>query len=163
MCYIEAARIERYLNTPTVWNALSVPKRIDKFNVTSDAVFRSFERSSDLETSTSDQVAFLLQNHVHYLAYQGNLDLACNTAGNLRWANSLVWKGQPEFASKPLQPWKSVDAATGRAEIVGTMKEVRVRVSDTAETESRFAIVTVDNAGHFVSYFKSKDGRFISH
>lgn len=96
-------------------------------------------------------MAYLLQNQVHYLAYQGNLDLACNTAGNIRWANSLAWSGQPEFASKSLQPWKSVVAATGKDEIVGTMKEVRVRASNTAEIESRFAIVTVNDAGHFVS------------
>jgi cathepsin A (carboxypeptidase C) len=157
MCYVEAVRVEVYLNTPTIWNALSVPKQIDSFNISSDAIARSFERTSDLETSVSDQVAFLLQNQVHYLAYQGNRDLACNTAGNLRWANSLVWKGQPEFTSKSLRPWKSVLAATGQDEIVGTMKEVRVRTSDTAKIESRFAIVTVDHAGHMVSKPKSKD------
>lgn len=104
-----------------------------------------------MATSSSDQVAYLLQNQVHYLAYQGNLDLACNTAGNLRWANSLVWNGQPEFSSKSLQPWKSVIASSGKNETVGMMKEVRVRTSNTAEIESRFAIVTVNDAGHFVS------------
>lgn len=150
-CYIEAARVGKYLNTRAVWNALSPPKQVDHFNISSDAIARSFEQTSDEETSTSDQVAYLLQNQVHYLAYQGNLDLACNTAGNLRWANSLAWSGQPEFASKSLQPWKSVVAATGKDEIVGTMKEVRVRASNTAENESRFAIVTVNDAGHFVS------------
>lgn len=92
-----------------------------------------------------------------YLAYQGNLDLACNTAGNLRWANSLVWKGQAEFASKALQPWKSVLAKSGKNETVGTMKEVRIRTGE-AETESRFAIVTVNDAGHFVS---SNSPRFL--
>ncbi|CAL5871576.1 uncharacterized protein PFLUO_LOCUS5829 [Penicillium psychrofluorescens] len=150
MCYVEAVRVEEYLNTPNIWNALSVPKQIDKFNISSDAIARSFERTSDLETSVSDQVAFLLQNQVHFLAYQGNSDLACNTAGNLRWANSLAWKGQPEFTSKSLRPWKSTVAVTGQNEIVGTMKEVRVRTSDIAEIESRFAIVTVDHAGHML-------------
>lgn len=154
MCYVEAVRVEEYLNTPNIWNALSVPKQIDKFNISSDAIARSFERTSDLETSVSDQVAFLLQNQVHFLAYQGNSDLACNTAGNLRWANSLAWKGQPEFTSKSLRPWKSTVAVTGQNEIVGTMKEVRVRTSDIAEIESRFAIVTVDHAGHMVSQLK---------
>lgn len=42
-------------------------------------------------------------------------------------------------------------ASTGKNETVGTMKEVRVRTSETAEIESRFAIVTVNDAGHFVS------------
>lgn len=146
-CYIEATRIDTYLNTPTVWSALSPPKQIDKYNISSDAISKSFETSSDLETSTDDQVAYLLENHVHFLAYQGNLDLACNTAGNLRWANSLVWKGQPEFASKALRPWKHGN------KVVGTMKEVWIQASDDADIESRFAIVTVDDAGHFVSGF----------
>ncbi|KAJ5948127.1 carboxypeptidase Y [Penicillium verhagenii] len=150
VCYIEAARIEKYLNTPIIWNALSPPKQIKQYNITSDAIAKAFSETSDLVTSTNDQVAYLLQNQVHYLAYQGNLDLACNTAGNLRWANSLVWKGQAEFSSKSLKPWKSVVAATGKEETVGTMKEVWVRTSDTAKTDTRFAIVTVDDAGHFL-------------
>lgn len=152
ICYIEAAWIEIYLNTPKIWNALLPPKQIKRYNITSENISRSFERTADLETSTDDQVTYLLQNQVHYLAYQGNLDLACNTAGNLRWANSLVWKGQAEFAAKSLKPWKSVVAATGKEEVVGTMKEVRVRTSDDANIESRFAIITVDDAGHFVSF-----------
>ncbi|KAJ5765025.1 carboxypeptidase Y [Penicillium odoratum] len=149
LCYIQAARIEEYLNSATIWNALSPPKHIKQYNLTSGAISDAFQKTSDGGLSTQDQVAYLLQNQVHYLAYQGNLDLACNTAGNLRWANNLVWKGQAEFSSKSLKPWKSV-LASGKEEIVGTMKEVYVRTSNTAEIESRFAIVTVDNAGHFL-------------
>jgi cathepsin A (carboxypeptidase C) len=154
LCYIETTRIDKYLNSPKVWHALSPPKQIRKFKLASDAIAKSFTTTSDMETSASNQVAFLLQNQVHFLAYQGNLDLACNTAGNLRWANSLVWKGQPEFASQSLKPWKSLVTATGNNETVGTMKEVWVRASDATKVESRFAIVTVDNAGHFVSSLK---------
>lgn len=150
MCYIQAVHVEQYLNTPAVWNALSPPKQISEYKMVSEAVIDAFAKSSDGMTSTSDLVAFLLANQVHFLAYQGNLDLACNTAGNLRWAHSLVWKGQAEFASKPLRPWRSPVAATDRNETVGTMKEVWVRVGN-ADTESRFALVTVDGAGHLVS------------
>lgn len=99
-------------------------------------------------TSSSDHIIFLLSHGVDFLAYQGNLDLACNTAGNLRWANSLAWKGQTEFTSKPLLPWTSNIA--GRIEPVGTAKEVRVQLDGLAE-KSRFAFVTVDGAGHMVS------------
>ncbi|KAJ5104368.1 alpha/beta-hydrolase [Penicillium alfredii] len=150
ICYIEAARIEQYLNSPRVWNALSPPKQVKKYKIDSDAVARAFGTTSDTMTSASDLVAFLLENQVHYLAYQGNLDLACNTAGNLRWADSLRWKGQAEFTSKPLQPWKSVLAATGVNETVGKMKAIQVRVSGHADTPSRFAIVNVDDSGHFL-------------
>lgn len=103
-------------------------------------------------TSTSSLVGFLLANQIHVMNYQGNLDLACNTAGNLRWAHSLPWKGQVEFTSKPLQPWSSVIAATGKSETVGKMKEVAVQMSGTINTTSRYAFVTVDDAGHLVSY-----------
>jgi cathepsin A (carboxypeptidase C) len=151
VCYIQAAHIEEYLNSPAVWDALSPPKQIKNYTITSDSVARSFATTSDEMTSTSKLVAFLLANQVHYLAYQGNLDLACNTAGNLRWADSLSWKGQVEFTSKRLQPWTSIVSATGKNETVGSMKEVRVRVSGHADTASRFAIVTVNDAGHFVS------------
>lgn len=99
-------------------------------------------------TSSSDHIIFLLAHGVHFLAYQGNLDLACNTAGNLRWANSVAWKGQAEFTSKRLLPWTSNIA--GRNKTVGTAKEVRVQLDGLAEA-SRFAFVTVDGAGHLVS------------
>ena len=101
--------------------------------------------------STSSLVEFLLANQVHVMNYQGNLDLACNTAGNLRWAHALPWKGQVEFTSKSLQPWKSVIAATGKNKIVGKMKEVEVQMSDSTNLTSRYAFVTVDGAGHLVS------------
>lgn len=150
MCYIEAARIEKYLNSPVIWEALSPPKQIKKYLVTSEAVSHAFETSSDLMASASDHVAYLLDNQVHYMAYQGNLDLACNTAGNLRWADSLRWKGQVEFTSKALRPWSAAVAATGSIETVGTMKEVSIFTKDGAKIPSRFAIVTVNDAGHFV-------------
>jgi cathepsin A (carboxypeptidase C) len=150
MCYIQAAHVEQYLNTPAVWKALSPPKQIAEYKIESESVIQAFAKTSDSMTSTSELVAFLLANQVHFLAYQGNLDLACNTAGNLRWAHSLPWKGQAEFTSKPLRRWQSLVAATGQNETVGTMKEVRVRVGDHADAESRFALVTVDGAGHLV-------------
>lgn len=143
--------MQQYLNSPAVWDALAPPKQVKECKLESEAVDRAFASSSDTMVSTSDLVVFLLANEVHFPAYQGNLDLACNTAGNLRWANALPWKGQVEFASKPLRSWTSVVAATGKEETVGTTKEVKVRVSDSASTASRLATVTVDDAGHLVS------------
>ena len=116
-----------------------------------ESVSLAFDRSSDGMTPSSEQVAFLLENQVHYLAYQGNLDLACNTAGNLRWANSLAWKGQAEFTAKALKPWSSVDVVTGERKVVGSTKEVNIQVNDEVGIASRFALVTVDGAGHVVS------------
>ncbi|KGO76721.1 Peptidase S10, serine carboxypeptidase [Penicillium italicum] len=147
VCYIEAAYTEQYLNSPVVREALSPPEGTKEYRFASSAVADAFETTPEAMTSSSDHILFLLSHGVHFLAYQGNLDLACNTAGNLRWANSLAWKGQTEFTSKPLLPWTSNVA--GRITPVGTAKEVRVQL-DGLEEESRFAFVTVDGAGHML-------------
>lgn len=140
--------MEKYLNSPAVWQALSPPKEVRKYSYSSDMLEKEFSATSDVPTPSSEQVIYLLENGIHFLAYQGNLDLACNTAGNLRWANSLPWKGQAEFSSKALQTWTSL--VNGKNETVGQTKEVNIYARDGSETPSRFAIVTVDNAGHLV-------------
>ena len=150
-CYIESVRIQHYLNSKVIWDALSPPKQIKKYEILAMSVFLAFVQGLDEMTSMSSLVEFLLANQVHIMNYQGNLDLACNTAGNLRWAHALPWKGQVEFASKSLQPWRSVLAATGKNDTVGTMKEVNVRMSDSTNVTSRYAFVTVNDAGHLVS------------
>ena len=148
VCYKEAAYVEQYLNSPTVREALAPPEGAKEYGLESSAVVDAFATTPEAMTSSSDHIIFLLTHGVHFLAYQGNLDLACNTAGNLRWANSVAWKGQTEFTSKPLLPWTSTVA--GRNETVGTAKEVRVQLDGRAEA-SRFAFVTVNGAGHLVS------------
>lgn len=152
MCYIEAALIERYLNSPSVWEALSPPQQVTEYKFVATSVIDAFAQSADGMVSSSKQIAFLLANNVDFLAYQGNLDLACNTAGNLRWANSLSWKGQTEFTAKPLLPWVSINS--GSQEPVGLAKEIQVSVGEGTDETSRFAFVTVDNAGHLVSQSK---------
>ena len=78
----------------------------------------------------------------------GNLDLACNTAGNLRWANSMPWKGQTAFAAKSIQPWSAnVD---GKSQEVGYFKEVNIKMDPDSDKTTRFAFVTVNDAGHMV-------------
>ncbi|KAJ5961151.1 uncharacterized protein N7479_008301 [Penicillium vulpinum] len=147
VCYKEAGYIEQYLNSPVVREALSPPEGAKEYKMESITVVDAFATTSEVMTSSSDLIIFLLAHGVHFLAYQGNLDLACNTAGNIRWANSLAWKGQTEFASKPMLPWTSNVA--GRNETVGTAKEVRVQLEGQPET-SRFAFVTVNAAGHLL-------------
>ncbi|KAJ5774696.1 hypothetical protein N7457_009592 [Penicillium paradoxum] len=146
MCYKDAEYTEQYLNSAPVWKALSPPEGVKEYKMESKAVVDAFATTPESMTSASEHIVFLLAHGVHFLAYQGNLDLACNTAGALRWANSLVWKGQTEFTSKPLLPWTS---DLGNGHIVGTAKEVRVKMD--SQTTSRFAFVTVDGAGHLVS------------
>ena len=152
MCYIQSARIETYLNSAAVWTSLSPPSEVKEYRFVSQPVIDAFDTSADGMTSTSELVVFLLSRGVHFLAYQGNLDLACNTAGNRRWAESVGWKGQVEFAAKGMREWRAFVEEKGGMETVGRMKEVRVKRGDGDEV--RFAFVTVDGAGHLVSLFR---------
>jgi cathepsin A (carboxypeptidase C) len=148
LCYQKSAYIKNYLNSPAVWEAISPPEQVKEYNLESDNVIAAFKTTPEGMTLSSHGVLFLLANGVHFLAYQGNLDLACNTAGTLRWAHSLAWKGQAEFASKELTSW--VSNIAGQNETVGKTKEVRVQLDGQTEA-SRFAFVTVNGAGHLVS------------
>lgn len=89
-----------------------------------------------------------MANQIDVLVYQGNLDLACNTAGAKRWTANMPWKGQSAFTSKELKPWKSIK--DGEEVVAGTFKEVNIRMVDGDEKTTRFALVTVDGAGHMV-------------
>lgn len=55
-----------------------------KYETAATSVALAFAQGPDEETSTSGLVKFLLANQVHIMIFQGILDLACNTAGNLR-------------------------------------------------------------------------------
>lgn len=115
--------------------------------MSSQAVADAFNKTSDQMIPSDKHVIFLLENNVQFLAYQGNLDLACNTAGTLRWAHSLSWKGQAEFSAKELKPWTSM--MKSKREVVGGTKEVNHIYSE-GRGPTRFAFVTIDRAGHLV-------------
>jgi cathepsin A (carboxypeptidase C) len=140
-CYKNTVFIEKYLNLPEVFSALGVPPAIKKYRMISEKISRSFGTTNDAGISTQPQVLYLLENGIDVMFYQGNFDLACNTAGNLRWANSMAWKGQPEFSSKPMAPWHLDD------EKAGSFKEVRIQMLEDGK-KSRFTFFTVDGAGH---------------
>lgn len=105
----------------------------------------AFDLTEDSMISVVPEVKYLLEHQIDVLIYQGNLDLACNTAGNKRWTDNMEWKGQAAFTSKDLKPWKS------GSEVVGTWKEVNVKMVKGDEKTTRFAFVTVDGSGHMVS------------
>lgn len=39
------------------------------------------------------------------LVYAGNMDFICNTLGNQRWVDGMVWEGQLDFTSQAAQDW----------------------------------------------------------
>jgi len=54
------------------------------------------------------------------------------------------------FTAKDLKPWKSFE--NGKEIIAGTFKDVNVKMVKGSKKTTRFALVTIANAGHFVSY-----------
>ncbi|KUJ12149.1 serine carboxypeptidase [Mollisia scopiformis] len=147
-CYPETELVQDYLNLESSFNALGVPKNVRKFEVGSHAVEEAFQLTEDLEITMKPQLEYLLANQIDVLIYQGNLDLACNTAGAKRWTANMPWKGQSAFTSKELKPWKSTK--DGKEVVAGTFKEVNVKMMDGDEKTTRFALVTVDGSGHMV-------------
>ncbi|KAI2483168.1 Carboxypeptidase [Pyrenophora tritici-repentis] len=149
LCYPEIKRIQEYLNLPSVWEALSVPKAVGNYSVLSYDIAWAFALTGDGMLSTQPQVLYLLDHGIDVLFYQGNLDLACNTAGNLQWASTMPWKGQPAFVAQPKRMWKN------GGDEVGWFKEVKTKTASGRETT--FAFATVDGAGHMVPLDKPKE------
>jgi cathepsin A (carboxypeptidase C) len=148
MCYLEIPNIGKYLNLPWVWEALHIPSAVKKYEVYSYNVSEAFELTNDLGVSMEPQVLYLLNSGIDVLFYQGNLDLACNTAGNLQWANSMQWKGQPSFVAQEKKKWE-IDGKEA-----GWFKEVK---TDMGGRETTFAFSTVWGSGHMVPYDKPKE------
>jgi cathepsin A (carboxypeptidase C) len=150
-CYRSTNDVQHYLNLPHIQRALHIEPSMPSYrnySIASTAVIQAFQNTNDLGISMEPQVQYLLANQIDVLFYQGNLDLACNTAGNLRWANSMRWKGQAEFASKRLEAWGE---GNQRGKLVGTAKEVKVRMGrEGEEKKTRLAFVTIDGSGHMV-------------
>ncbi|EWZ33243.1 hypothetical protein FOCG_15578 [Fusarium oxysporum f. sp. radicis-lycopersici 26381] len=150
MCYKEAALIEKYLNSPKVFDALGVPSAVTNYSIASEDVAIAFTLGYDQEISTQSQILYLLNHDIDVLMYQGNLDLACNTAGNLRWSNSMPWKGQPEYVAQRPKSW-----GVGGDEF-GWYKEVKIKMGDD-DKKTTFSFATVDGAGHMVPQGKPKE------
>ncbi len=147
-CYASTGLIQSYLDLPSTFAALRVPAAIKNFTISSDAVAFAFDSTNDLEISLRPEIEYLLANQIDILIYQGNLDLACNTAGAKRWTSNVAWKGQAEFVGKELRPWKSV--VGGKERKAGMFKEVNIKMVEGDEKRTRFALVTIDGSGHMV-------------
>lgn len=147
-CYRRTDMIEKYLNLESSLNAIGVPSDVHNYSVASAEVSTAFALTSDIGISTMPELHYLLTNQIDVLIYQGNLDLACNTAGAKRWTSNFQWKGQAEFNSKELKPWKST--ADGKETKAGLFKEVNIKMVEGDEKRTRFAFITIDGSGHMV-------------
>jgi cathepsin A (carboxypeptidase C) len=147
-CYANTGLIQDYLNLPDVFSALGVPSAVKKFLVGGPDVSEAFEKTNDLAISLIPEVQYLLASQIDILIYQGNLDLACNTAGAKRWTSNMAWKGQAEFVGKDLKDWQT--EVEGKKKTVGKFKEVKVRMVEGSEKKTRFTLLTIDGSGHMV-------------
>ncbi|KAJ4212741.1 hypothetical protein NW759_011381 [Fusarium solani] len=148
LCYTGVLRIQDYVNEPSIRDVLGVPKQVGNFTVLNEEIQDLFGQGNDLYVNTAREVLFLLENEVDVLIYNGNLDLACNTAGNLRWTERVAWAGQADFVSQDMRVWHA--PKDGKTIKAGTMKEVAVKAKSQSKKPSRFSFVTVDMAGHMV-------------
>lgn len=155
-CYSNAALLEEYLNLNSTFTSLGVPSFIKNFTLSSDQVYDAFLSNIDIARIMIPQVQHLLANEIDILIYQGNLDLACNTASAKRWTAAMPWKGQPDFNSQDLKPWKSIVA--GEEKTVGMFKEVNIKMGK-ADKKTRFAFVTINDSGHMVCSINTPPGR----
>lgn len=147
-CYNAVLDIQHYMNTADVWAALAPPSAVANFSLMSFDIHDAFLRGNDMYIATAREVQYTLEQGVDVLVYNGNLDLACNTAGNLRWAERLPWAGQAEFASRDLRPWYA--PKDGEVVQAGSAKEVTALAAPGNGKKSRFSFVTFDRAGHMV-------------
>ncbi|EAW21345.1 putative carboxypeptidase Y [Aspergillus fischeri NRRL 181] len=149
LCFSQTLEIQKYINKPSTWAALGVPEAVRNFSIESKEVASAFEATTDLYSNVMDDIKYTLEHGADVLIYNGNLDLACNTAGNLRWADALRWNGQAPFTSEDLKPWYS--NVGGSKVKAGSFKEVFASVPNGVSGKQRFAFVTVDKSGHMVS------------
>ncbi|KAF6811451.1 serine carboxypeptidase [Colletotrichum sojae] len=150
ICYGAGEGIERYINSDKIRAALEVPEVVSRhnFSLISMDVNEAFSLAGDVFRSTEAQVRYVLESGVDVLVYNGDLDLACNTAGNIRWAERLAWEGQVEFVAKEFAPWYARKG--GEVVRAGRWKEVTKAVGGSKKKEAKFAFVTVEGSGHMV-------------
>ncbi|KAJ8207616.1 hypothetical protein LV164_004225 [Aspergillus fumigatus] len=148
LCFSQTLEIQKYINKPGTWAALGVPEAVRNFSIESTEVASAFETTTDLYSNVMNDIKYTLEHGVDVLIYNGNLDLACNTAGNLRWAEALRWNGQAPFTSEKLKPWYS--KVRGSRVKAGSFKEVFASIPNGVSGKQRFAFVTVDKSGHMV-------------
>ncbi|KAK2054456.1 alpha/beta-hydrolase [Colletotrichum caudatum] len=149
ICYGAGEGIETYINSDRIWAALEIPAEVARnFSLISWDVNSAFELAGDTSLTTEAEVKYILESGVDVLIYNGDLDLACNTAGNVRWTNRLSWAGQVEFNAKELEPWFA--AKGGERVLAGKWKQVTKPARGGGGRETRFAFVTVKGSGHMV-------------
>ncbi|KAG6331591.1 hypothetical protein ID866_7500 [Astraeus odoratus] len=137
LCYPATKYTKRYLDKPTIREALNVDSSVSEFSSCSNDVYNAFDNALDEYHPTYSHVAELLDRGVRVLIYVGTYDLVCNWIGNEQWTLEMPWTGQAQFVAQPLREWE-VDG-----EVVGQTRNA-----------SGFTYATVYKSGHLVPHDK---------
>ncbi|KAK2728892.1 carboxypeptidase y [Colletotrichum kahawae] len=132
LCYKEADWIAEYLNSSFVKNQLGVAANTS-FDIIDFELGQYFEESGDMSLDTVAWAGDLLDQGYKVLAYAGNKDWFCNSAGEKNLVHNIRWRHQPAFQAREYQPYRQ----NGRS--IGTFKQ-----------ERGLSLVEMFDAGHMV-------------
>lgn len=115
--------IARYLDQPSVREALHVSPLVGPWEETSEIV------ASILERGEQDSAAHLfpaLFEQLRVLIYNGIYDMDCNFMGTDQWLASIRWSHGEEFNRLARLPWKDGDQVLGSYRTCGNLTQVLV-------------------------------------
>ncbi|KAJ3411561.1 hypothetical protein HDV05_002030 [Chytridiales sp. JEL 0842] len=125
-CYPILKDAEVFLNNPDVQKVLGVNR---PFKTCSDTVSRRFVMTADGAKSYDGDVAYLLEEGVKVLVYNGDADYACHWMGNVAWLNKMEWSGAEGFRNAKLLPWSLSEEdgnASGEFRTFGNLTWLRI-------------------------------------
>jgi carboxypeptidase C (cathepsin A) len=116
--------IARYLNQPSLRNALHISSLVGPWEDTSSTV------ANNLERGEQDSAAHLfprLFETLRVLIYNGIYDMDCNFMGTDNWLGTLHWPGSEAFNREIRRPWLWQNQLAGHARSQGNLTQLVIR------------------------------------
>ncbi|KAF8473593.1 Alpha/Beta hydrolase protein [Kalaharituber pfeilii] len=132
LCYSEMGWISKFLNKPSVMDAVGA--EVSGFESCNFDVNRDFLFNGDWMLPFHKFVPELLEK-IPVLIYAGDADYICNWLGNEAWTNALEWSGHKDFSKEKLTPYMLRDKEVGQIKSSGN-----------------FTFLRLYQAGHMVPY-----------
>lgn len=122
LCY-DFSEVDRFLALEKVRAALGVGNR--EWTACNTAV-HTFLLGDWMNTLAND-VAYLLDNDINVLVYNGDKDFICNWRGGEAWTNALKWSRSEEFLANEYLYFKVNDKTRGLYKTAGPLTFLKVR------------------------------------
>ncbi|KAI0779113.1 serine carboxypeptidase [Irpex lacteus] len=138
LCYPVTKKIAAFLDKPHVRKTLGVDADYfsgRNFSGCSNEVGARFNANLDGVFPSPFYIAALLERGIRTLIYVGANDWICNWIGNQNMLLNLDWTGSDAFKASELREWKVDGEVAGQTRSAG-----------------KLTFVTIDGAGHMVSY-----------